>query len=216
MKQGGEGASLYDVLGVPRDADPETIKKAHRRKAREHHPDKGGNRDAFEKVQGAWLVLSSPDKRERYDRTGESDDGPIDNKLATIAGHLMRAFDTAIVEAGAMLEQRDLVALMRRIMQGERRMAQQQRAGLKNDLERMRKLLPRIRFTGAGFDPIGNELRARLAAAERSMLLADREIADFVEAIAYLDHYGFDFDRPPPMPSYTAGGFASISLNFTA
>ncbi len=64
---------LYEVLGVARTASPEEIKKAYRRRARESHPDAGGDEEVFKKVTHAHQVLSDPDRRARYDRFG--DDG---------------------------------------------------------------------------------------------------------------------------------------------
>ncbi len=66
-------ADLYDVLGVPADASADEIKKAYRRRARELHPDAGGDEEQFKAVQAAYTVLGDPAKRERYDRFG--DDG---------------------------------------------------------------------------------------------------------------------------------------------
>jgi molecular chaperone DnaJ len=63
----------YDVLGVPRDADEETIKKAFRRLARELHPDVSDEPDAeqrFREVAEAYDVLHRSETRELYDRYG--------------------------------------------------------------------------------------------------------------------------------------------------
>ena len=57
----------YNTLGVPRDADQETIKKAFRKLAMQHHPDKGGDPDQFQKINEAYETLSNTDKRFRYD-----------------------------------------------------------------------------------------------------------------------------------------------------
>ncbi len=58
---------LYAVLGVTKDATPDQIKKAYRKLASQHHPDKGGDKAKFQEIQSAYDVLSDPDKRAQYD-----------------------------------------------------------------------------------------------------------------------------------------------------
>lgn len=64
----------YAVLGVGRDADDAAIKRAHRGGVKRTHPDAGGDAEEFADVQRAFLVLSDPKKRSKYDRTGTVDD----------------------------------------------------------------------------------------------------------------------------------------------
>jgi molecular chaperone DnaJ len=65
---------LYESLGVKKDASAEEIKKAYRKLARQHHPDKNpGDKaaeDRFKEIQGAYDVLSDPEKRKQYDQVG--------------------------------------------------------------------------------------------------------------------------------------------------
>jgi len=67
----------YKVLGVGRQAGQEEIKKAYRRLAVKHHPDRNPNdKTAEEKFKGineAYAVLSDPEKRKQYDLYGHSD-----------------------------------------------------------------------------------------------------------------------------------------------
>ena len=69
-------SDFYEVLGVSRDADEATLKKAYRRLAMEFHPDRNnGDRTAearFKEVTEAYEVLRDPQKRAVYDRYGEA------------------------------------------------------------------------------------------------------------------------------------------------
>jgi molecular chaperone DnaJ len=68
-------ADYYDLLGVSRDADPDTLKRAYRRLARQYHPDINkdpGAEDKFKEIGRAYEVLSDPQTRSRYDQFGEA------------------------------------------------------------------------------------------------------------------------------------------------
>ncbi len=66
----------YEILGVEKGADQDSIKKAYRKLAMQFHPDKNpGNKEAedkFKEAAGAYEVLSDSDKRAKYDRFGHS------------------------------------------------------------------------------------------------------------------------------------------------
>lgn len=66
----------YDLLGVSRDADDKTLKKAYRKLARKYHPDLNPNNKAselkFKEINEAYEVLSDPDKKKKYDTYGEA------------------------------------------------------------------------------------------------------------------------------------------------
>ena len=66
----------YSVLGVQRTADPETIKAAYRKLAKEHHPDRHNGctqqEARFKAISEAYDVLKDPQKRAAYDRFGKA------------------------------------------------------------------------------------------------------------------------------------------------
>lgn len=68
----------YKIIGVDRNASKDDIKKAFRKMAHEHHPDKGGGEEAtkkFKEVSEAYSVLSDDNKRKQYDMFGSAGPG---------------------------------------------------------------------------------------------------------------------------------------------
>jgi len=124
-------------LGISRDADEATIKKAYRRKAKEHHPDKGGDAEEFKKVQKAYAILSDPDKRKRYDAGEDVDqrNGPsIEDRAAEL---IMQGFDQVLE-----LEQipgDDPLALVMESIQQSLKSVLKDIAGFEKTIKRMEK-----------------------------------------------------------------------------
>uniref|UniRef100_A0A804LVX0 J domain-containing protein n=1 Tax=Zea mays TaxID=4577 RepID=A0A804LVX0_MAIZE len=102
---GGSKSSLYAALGVASDCSDAELRSAYRKLAMKWHPDKcagagssGGGADAakarFQKIQGAYAVLSDPNKRILYDvgaYDGEGDDD--DNGKGESLEDLQRQFE---------------------------------------------------------------------------------------------------------------------------
>lgn len=71
--------TLYDVLGVAKNATQNEIKDAFRRRARSLHPDAGGGTEAFQALNHAYQILSDEKMRRRYDATGDDDAATINS-----------------------------------------------------------------------------------------------------------------------------------------
>lgn len=65
----------YKILGIDKGASEEDVKKAFRKLAHKHHPDKGGDEKKFKEINEAYQILSSKEKRAQYDRFGRVFDG---------------------------------------------------------------------------------------------------------------------------------------------
>ncbi len=64
--------SLYEKLGVSKEASKDDIKKAFRKLSLEHHPDRGGDQEKFKEISNAYETLSDDDKRKNYDMVGDN------------------------------------------------------------------------------------------------------------------------------------------------
>jgi len=85
----------YKTLEVESNSSTQEIKKAYKKKAAVHHPDKGGDEEEFHQIKLAYNVLSDPERREKYDKTGKVYDSP--KVESTIESNLTELF-AAIIE----------------------------------------------------------------------------------------------------------------------
>ncbi len=81
----------YKILGVEKGASQDEIKKAYRKLAVKHHPDKGGDEAEFKKINEAYQILSDPQKRAQYDRFGSAGFGG--NQGGGFSGYQSGGFD---------------------------------------------------------------------------------------------------------------------------
>lgn len=84
-----DNEKFYKTLGLEKTATEQEIKKAYRKLAIKHHPDKGGDVEMFKEISRAYEVLSDPEKRQRYDRFGEEG---IEDGGATAAQDIFSMF----------------------------------------------------------------------------------------------------------------------------
>lgn len=92
---------LYETLGLEKGCSNDEIKKAYRKMAMTHHPDKGGDPNTFKAVNRAYGVLGDPEKRAKYDMLG--DNGYDENSNGGMSAHEMdptNIFDHLFGRAG--------------------------------------------------------------------------------------------------------------------
>ena len=210
--------SLYDELGVNPDADADAIKRAHRKMAREHHPDAGGDAETFQRKQRAYLILADPEKRKRYDRTGEEETAPY-NELLEATSALMGAFDQAIMEVGSDFRTVDVIHRTRVNLVKQRLECQKAQEDAVRSKEGIGMLLERISRKRPGADVLRNALVDRQGMLDDQVAALKQAEAVLDRAVLLTESYSFRVDPPPPQddagPTRTVGqpGVTSVFIN---
>jgi curved DNA-binding protein CbpA len=189
--------TLYEVLGVNHDATESEIKRAYRSLAQRNHPDKGGSREAFQAIQKAYDILSDPEKRARYDDTGEE------------PSQAPRLRDIAIHELASLLAQTmarsdvvytDLVLTMIKQLGQQVQQTESNRKVALAAIAKNNEAIKRIVAKGDG-----NILAALLGTANEAANNQLKELDNLLMVLAemkkVLDDYEYKIDARPSMTS---------------
>lgn len=190
----------YEVLQVDKKATLKDIKAAYRKLSKNHHPDKeGGSKEQFEFVKLAFDVLSDPERRERYDRTGRVDVSPATpQRVQMFVEQTMRTVIEAQRPDGSSDDPcwdniRDKILLS---IAASRAPLRNQRYEAQRKLERVTRMLERFKPLQT-FDPVGDALRK-----EKDRYLNDIKIAEdamelSLEAERVMKTYQYDVGPGP-------------------
>lgn len=192
-----KSSNLYDILGVPKDATNEQINKAYRKRAKEAHPDKGGDPEEFRAVNTAKQVLLNPRLREKYDNTGEFDDTP-DNRENEIIGVAMQAFNEAIAEAvarGGSPTRTNLVSSAIKKVNLKMDAKREEVKTHKHAVEITKKVLGRLRVNDKKKGYIIRGLENQARKYEDLIKGAENGLEVFSEALELLKCYTFDVEE---------------------
>lgn len=188
----------YEALGVPRDATPEQIRSAYRRKASANHSDRGGSDIEMAMINTARDVLSDPDRRARFDRTGQAG-RPQDAEgkaremiFGLLVTALEEAPDDALIIASLRVNLADIDT--------ELKLKEIQARGRIRKIERHAKRFKRPERGDVMVDVIDKRLKLRRAELEK--FERDRQAV----AIALRILADYDDDAPPGMPTLTICG----------
>lgn len=196
--------SHYDTLGVATEATADEIKQGYRRAAARAHPDKGGNDEQMAAVNRAYQVLSDPESRAHYDRTGEDGqqatgpDGPT-----TV---LMEVFRHAIDECDGDI----LTYCTKHINDCKAQMNLREHRAM-CEIEKLTRKRDRVRRKAGGDNLFTSLIDAKLNEAQVEVDEAVRARGLFDGALALLKDYESTF-VPEPQPQRAGNATASEVL----
>ena len=181
---------LYETLGVPKNAMPDAIKAAYRKKAQKAHPDKSGNEQQFHAIQKAYEVLSDAGRRAQYDANGQTETPDTEAQaLGYVAQTLHILLDTADIAHA------DLVFHMLERCRMDLAQIAQEVAKTKSQQDRRRNALERL---------TGDRLRAivegEIGQLEQALVMLNGKTEIVKRAQEIVKGHAYRVDQ---MPMYT-------------
>jgi DnaJ-class molecular chaperone len=196
--------TLYDDLEIDNKADAIAIKRAYRKKAGKSHPDKGGSKEEFVKVQKAYLILSNPETRSKYDATGDEDLLKADNSKQEILGIVVTSFEVviqAIEGKGANPLEFDIAGEMRSTIKEKKDEIEAEKKRLGKNISEVEKFLGRFKVKGQT-NFMEAMLKSRIDGIKLNISYKQRDIDKFDEALELIEDMSFKVD-PKEEQEYT-------------
>lgn len=186
--------TLYDRLGVGVDASAADIHTAYRNLAKTCHPDVGGDPAQFEAIRRAHDILVDPERRGRYDRTGEEIPVEADNAIAQILTFLSATFEDVCRGLQKTQEKLEEVDVIQRMVIRIRQHQQELGGNISTaeaDADNLRKLAERFSTKDGSVNymkevVLGKERMARsIAEKMRGEIAMLDKVADLLGVYAY-------------------------------
>ena len=182
----------YSRLGVARDADPDTIKRAYRQHAKRTHPDRpGGDKEAFQAVNLAYAVLSDQTRRAHYDKTGEA---AQEDSFPILSGALCDLFLQAAEQVPDVAHV-DLLQLVRNNLRQQRGRNRELLEQAEDRIARLEAVLERVTYKGKQANVLESGLRQRITQLQRNIERGRGELADLDKLIAMAAEYEYRVER---------------------
>jgi curved DNA-binding protein CbpA len=201
-------ATLYDELGVTKDATAEQIKAAHRKAVKAHHPDAGGDKQKFQQIQLAYDTLKDKDRRERYDRTGDTGGAQRPDEVLEAVAQIFHGLIEEMVADGCRIETQDMKERARAAIDANRQATANQRVIKERQLKKAAALSKRWKRKrkAKDFDMIGDTLlrKQRDLSEEIAKIKQAEEI--WKRAGKILEDYDYKVDKPKPSEPSASGG----------
>jgi len=203
---------LYKVLGISSHASEAEIKKAYRRKAKEHHPDKGGDETEFKKIQQAYEVLSDPERRKHYDETGDTKAISESQEDGQIKAEVINLFMATVDNAWSSTDIKN--AMLKQVKDAICKINDSIRNNA-NQANKFKKRLGKSQYAGE-YNYLEDALNERIKYIENTNEAAEAHKEKLFKVLAEVEKFEFELDTS--YNAYSEGvkipaGFLGSTIN---
>lgn len=202
----------YNELGVSPTAGTSEIKQAYKQRARETHPDTGGSPEEFEAVSKAYRLLTDQTKRERYDKTGSTEE-QSDNTLPNAINKLGTLFVNVLMMPNLDAERVDIVRAVRNTLTTEIKKLHLDMNEAKYNIQKIERVQKRIvKRGGEMHDFVKETYNDLIRDAKRKIGHHEDEVKCLEKALDLLK----DYECKPPEADGLPTGYLMSTRRFTA
>ena len=193
----------YEVLGVPKNATNADIKKAFRKKSRKAHPDRdGGSTAAQSEINVAYKLLTSPDRRARFDQTGDGSAQAIPPLEAQARNAICRFLMQGIAQ---LQEGNDFILFIRTGLQHERGGCSKKISETKNAMKKYERARKRIKGPPDNF--LTYAINDQIRQHEELIARMELDLKMYDEALKMLVDFSYETDQgTQAFVTFAAGG----------
>lgn len=186
--------TLYEFLEVARDATRETIRFAFRKLSKRYHPDMGGSKEQWQMLLLAHDVLTDPERKDQYDRTGEYSDSPPRDQTEVIALGMISQLIFNLISSGHDLTTSDLKKIAIEHLEKNIKLHEDQLKAIEQARLRAETLVGRWK-TGEEVNFLESIVKSQFDNFERSTTNILTQIKAYSRAIEILNLYSFQYDK---------------------
>lgn len=181
--------TLYDTLGINKDATEKEIKEAFKSKAKENHPDKkGGDTDKMVAINKAYSVLGDKERKEKYDTTGSTENTSFENKFIQYVNEVFMR----IVNETEDVKTSDVIKIFKINTKAIIKANKEKQKDLKHREEKLNIVIKKLKVKND--QTILTVLNGHLAECGSHILGIENEIAFLNQCLDIINFYYYDFD----------------------